>query len=279
MNDDRDFADPALDALLAEHSTERPSALVDAAILAAAHRAVDGAPQPAPATHAWRWWMPLAAAAVVGVIVVGVVPLAPTNVDEPAPVVSDLPAGARSGQGAIPYSVRIPDPRETALAETQSPAVPPPGARTESRTVAGIPPKVATPGTKLEPPPAAPAGIRQDRGAASTEARKGDAAAAGARGDALRADASGGITARSELARSPQKSAPPAATSADSRDDLAAQPRTPDEWIARIRLLRSEGNPHDALRALAAFRAAFPDADARLSPDLREWANASPRGR
>ena len=70
---DGDPIDPKLEALLREHSTDAPSSDIDAAILAAAHRAVQSAPQSAvnraaEATRPWRWWMPLAAAATIGAI-------------------------------------------------------------------------------------------------------------------------------------------------------------------------------------------------------------------
>ncbi len=63
--------DPALAALWREHSTETPPPHVDAAILAAAHRATASAPHGRErwlGPRAWRWWMPLAAAAVIAVM-------------------------------------------------------------------------------------------------------------------------------------------------------------------------------------------------------------------
>jgi hypothetical protein len=76
------------------------------------------------------------------------------------------------------------------------------------------------------------------------------------------------------LAKPPALAAPQRALSADARDEFDARPHTADEWIARIRALRSRGDVQGATRALADFRAAFSDADARLPADLREWANA-----
>jgi hypothetical protein len=97
MNHDRDHVDPALDALLRAHSAETPSAEVDATILAAAHRAVRSAPAEAEtsaeATRPWRWWMPLAAAATIGAITIGVLQLAPKEPDTTSPIVSDTPSG------------------------------------------------------------------------------------------------------------------------------------------------------------------------------------------
>ena len=45
-----------------------------------------------------------------------------------------------------------------------------------------------------------------------------------------------------------------------------------DAWIIRIRKLHDDGKLADAAKELAAFRAAVPDADGRLPPELRAWA-------
>ena len=96
MNPDHDHIDPALDALLRAHSDETPSAEVDATILAAAHRAVRSAPveagTSAEASRPWRWWMPLAAAATIGAITIGVLQLAPKEPDTTSAIVSDTPS-------------------------------------------------------------------------------------------------------------------------------------------------------------------------------------------
>ena len=102
MAAERESIDLMLKALMREHSTETPPAHVDAAILAAAHASVASASRdrsaslhdagpPALARMAWRWWMPLAAAAVIGVIAIGVIPLAPSIVDDATQRASDAP--------------------------------------------------------------------------------------------------------------------------------------------------------------------------------------------
>ena len=96
MDSGRDPSDPALAALLRSHSRETPPPHVDAAILAAAHRAVDSAPRGAvraPASRFWRWWMPLAAAAAITTVVIGVLPLTPVESDFRPPDASDSSAG------------------------------------------------------------------------------------------------------------------------------------------------------------------------------------------
>ena len=52
---------------------------------------------------------------------------------------------------------------------------------------------------------------------------------------------------------------------------------SPDDFVARIRSLFAEANMAEAQRELLAFRAAYPDADARLPADLRPWAATVPR--
>ena len=102
--DPNDLRDPRLDAAWRAASHEEPPAALDDAIRAAARRGVGAGPQPADAKKAAvpsalrpeRWWMPLAAAATIGAIAIGILQL--TNheqVSAPAShngVVSDMPA-------------------------------------------------------------------------------------------------------------------------------------------------------------------------------------------
>jgi len=97
--------DPALDVAWREHSTETPSAALDAAILAAAHRAVGSAPKAATraaaeATSPQRWWMPLAAAATIGAVALGILQTMPQQDSITTPAVSDAPAPARAPERA-----------------------------------------------------------------------------------------------------------------------------------------------------------------------------------
>jgi hypothetical protein len=63
---------------------------------------------------------------------------------------------------------------------------------------------------------------------------------------------------------------------ADVRAKVATT-RSPDDYIREIHRLRAEGRDADAATALAAFRAAYTDADERLPDDLRAWARSVPR--
>ena len=86
--------DPDLHKLYREHSREEPPSALDASILAAAHRAVASAPRKAgaEATRPQRWWMPLAAAAAIGVVAIGIVQQAPKETAIDATSVATAPA-------------------------------------------------------------------------------------------------------------------------------------------------------------------------------------------
>src|SRR5881275_2393125 len=107
MNADRDHIDSALDALLRAHSTDMPSREVEGAILAAAHRAVQSTPRSAEAPRPWRRWMPLAAAATIAAITVGVLQLSPKSGDTTAAVVTDAPQVASEAPPATARADRV----------------------------------------------------------------------------------------------------------------------------------------------------------------------------
>jgi hypothetical protein len=75
--------------------------------------------------------------------------------------------------------------------------------------------------------------------------------------------------------------APAAKLASDARERRRVEPETrppgartalpPAEWIALIRRLRDEGRTEEAARELAAFRAAHPDHETLLPPDLVRW--------
>ena len=86
--------DEPVDRAWREHSRETPPASLDDAIRAAAHRAVGSKPAVAEAREPWRWWMPLAAAATIGAIAIGVIQNLPNESTEPM-IVSDSTTAAR----------------------------------------------------------------------------------------------------------------------------------------------------------------------------------------
>src|SRR4030095_14767926 len=85
--------DPELEKLYREHSRGEPPSALDAKILAAAHRAVASGPQKigAEATRPQRWWMPLAAAAAIGVVAIGFIQQVPKETAIDATSVATAP--------------------------------------------------------------------------------------------------------------------------------------------------------------------------------------------
>ncbi len=95
MLPDNSERDRALSKAWREHSAEMPPGHLDAAIRAAARRAVGSVPRDAAtpeATSPQRWWMPLAAAATIGAVALGVLQTLPPDQPVTSPSVSDMPA-------------------------------------------------------------------------------------------------------------------------------------------------------------------------------------------
>jgi len=246
MNPDRDHVDPAIDALLRTHSAEMPSAEIDATILAAAHRAVRSTPleaeQRAEATRPWRWWMPLAAAATIGAITIGVLQLAPKEPDTTSAIVGDAPpAVAVPAQPAAPAAV----PAEKEKADAPTAATEAPRAKVRNDRAA----QAAAARAEVERAPAPdPFPAAADK--AATRESAGNAA---------------GAVQRSAAA--------PAAPAAMAKSALAdSHERSAAEWVERIRALVTEGKLDQAAQELTSFRAAYVDADTRLPAELQAWA-------
>ena len=277
MNPDPGHVDPALDALLRAHSAETPPAEVDATILAAAHRAVRSTPREAEkgaeATRPWRWWMPLAAAATIGAIAIGVLQLSPKEPDTTSTIVSDTPPVV-----AVPAQPAAPPASSTAQDKVERPRA----ATVSSRRILsrrsgllacafriGVVPS-ATPIHATEAPRAK---VRSDRAAQAPPSRV----------EAERAPAPEPFPAANDkpvresagnAAGTVQRSAAaPSAPAAMAKSALAdAHVRSAAEWIERIRTSFTEGKLAEAAQELTAFRAAYVDADARLPADLQAWA-------
>src|SRR5713101_3130634 len=86
-----DERDRRVDAAWSAASREEPPPSLDAAIRAAARRAVDAAPRPKRDKH---WWYPLAAAATVAVLAVGIIQLTPPEQVAPT-IVADMAVAPR----------------------------------------------------------------------------------------------------------------------------------------------------------------------------------------
>ena len=129
--------DPAFDAAWRAASSETPPATLDAAILAAAHRAVDAGPRRvAEATRPERWWWPLAAAATIGAIAVGILQVMPDRPDalegEPA-IVSDMPSAPPFQPAPAPLAAPAAPAAETRSRESAADAPVAGGAVTAKR--------------------------------------------------------------------------------------------------------------------------------------------------
>lgn len=107
--------DPALERAWREQSRETPPPALDRAILAAAHRAVGSRPQeakPAEATSPQRWWMPLAAAAAIGTVVVGILQTMPADTNLVMPETSSSGKLAATAPATAARDVDAPAPAE-----------------------------------------------------------------------------------------------------------------------------------------------------------------------
>ncbi|MFO1315650.1 MAG: hypothetical protein U1F58_08585 [Burkholderiales bacterium] len=158
--------DPALERAWRAHSSEAPPPELDRAILAAAHRAAGSGPAKVEpgreANRPQRWWMPLAAAATIGAIAVGLLQMSPRDesvvapteriaavapqreLAKTAPAASPTAAGADAKARIAPAAPPRPADNETAAKYKQD-ALPPP---------ASAPPVPAA-------PPAPTAGARE----------------------------------------------------------------------------------------------------------------------
>jgi len=318
---DNSERDPALAAAWRKHSAEMPSAALDAAILAAAHRAAGSAPRgiaprggepqdagkpAAEATSPQRWWMPLAAAATIGAVALGILQIVPQEHPVTTSSVSDTPARAAGSTTPLPSAPsdkldvaerkdapRVANeqatPQTSIAAATQAPAAPAdqtpaPAAR---RVLAEPAPAMAPgkPAAKIVAPPPAPSTAPPEPFPAE---KKNEAAESGDFKNRVRAvpppSAAPAVGQSSELARAdtyPRSEArqAPAATGAMALGKTAADADAAsitavdvDAWIVRIRKLHDDGKLADAAKELVALRKAVPGADLRLPPDLRTWA-------
>jgi hypothetical protein len=272
-------------------SNEEPPSGLDDAIRAAARRELDAGPRASDvalreARRPERWWFPLAAAAAIGAIALGLLQIVGPDrlpvAGSPA-VVSDIPPGTT-----------IPTP--PVVASPASPA----GLTIEARPPAShTPPAAARAPAFVSRDAASPLPAAADSASARSEPRRhaSPAASASAAGTArgvpppatapsipsaeptLDAAAPGGGRTAAEQAPSVAAPAAKLAPDAPERRRLDSEARAsaarailpPAEWIALIRRLRDEGRTEEAARELAAFRAAHPDHETLLPPDLVRW--------
>jgi hypothetical protein len=307
-SDPRDRAapsDPRVDAAWRAWSSEEPPKSLDAAIMAAARREVGAGPQkiaPREEMADRRRWWPLAAAATVAAIAVGVLQLTtPDQVGAPASdktIVSDVLAPASRPPAEMPTTPMRSDetkPEGTdALRAEQAPTrADSPRRQTpasELRAPAKHEPAAGNAAGVAEPFPAAPLQLAIDAPAAAAPqlAATGQIAApappqpvsAGQIGAPAPTTqpASAGFPQRAQesaAARPTPLAKMAAGRAADAGVDEA---RVKDrrllpvaDWIVLIRRLRDEGKFEDAAKELAAFRVAHVDHEKLLPSDLRDW--------
>ncbi len=147
-----DFSDDAVERAWREHSRETPPASLDDAILAAAHRAVGSRPVVAEAREPWRWWMPLAAAATIGAIAIGVIQNLPNESTEPM-IASDSTTGTResAAESRAPAPATVAPASQPPEISRTSPGAS--GAARQQPATASVE-RAATPAAPRAPPPA-----------------------------------------------------------------------------------------------------------------------------
>jgi hypothetical protein len=262
-NRDDDLRDPRFDAVWRETSREEPPGALDAAIRADARRAVGAGPKRESsavpeATSPERWWWPLAAAATIGAITIGLLQLAPPAreaANSTSAIVSDIPAGSTANGDAAQ--------RERVPAAGPPPRAPQPFPAEPGKPEAGAPPAPAAPTPLPQREPAAQAAPQTPRPAMPTVAeRHPEAKRLPTRAEREAARHSGALAE--------QRGDPVVEAKAQERAPLAVA-----DWIALIRKLVTDGRDDEVALELEAFRFAHPDADTLLPPDLRDWRPAS----
>ena len=216
---------------------EGPSPALDAAIQAAARRAVGSRPG-----GARRWRIPVSIAAVLA-LAVGI----SLNVDREKPMVVD---GTPVSSGSAEYPVPQAEPEMEERPETAKPVAQPPRPAKapqpapEEKRFAPDPPRSQAPVAASLPETAPAPAALAPAGNAAPPAAAGAAASA----DAVRVAPQAARRAKSELARE--------ATTQEKAMSEALD--TPERRLDRIADLRAKGLHEEADRALAGFRRAYP---------------------
>jgi len=262
MTDERDPRDKDVDTAWRAHVRDEPPRALDDAIRAAAHRAVQSAPRVAakPPRRAWTAWAPLAVAATLGAIALGVVQVAPHETDATREVVSDA---ARSDVAQPGASWRVQ--RPPADAQPSAPAGPsaaPPATPSASSPAAPVAQSAATMSRPAAPAPAA------------TTARKNEAEREDRVAAAPPAAREGAVDAASPRITEPQSKLQSANR---AKADALAGARTPDPFPAAAP--EPPAQPTDTLeakRATPANRIEDASRDAAAAPPAGRPATAAP---
>ena len=235
--------DPQLAAAWSDASDELPPPPLDSTILAAAHRAVESGPRDAhrpdaARRDARRWRVPLAAAASICVVALGVLLTRPEQ-----PVVSTMSVNA-------PPSTRV------APAAAPSP-----------------PEQVTAPAPALAEAP-----VRRSEVLQSAAKKRGDDRRELASESVARESADSPVTDKAELFKQSESRVSSNLSGNVAERDAAlgaagaAAPGDAAAAIARIRRLHAEGKIASAAQELRALRLLDPDAERHLPVELRAWA-------
>jgi hypothetical protein len=274
--------DARLDRLYAHAGREEPPARLDAAIQAAARRAVGARPQPVGA-RLRRWGVPISIAAVV-VVSVSLVTLmreqGAGRLDEsslPAPAEPKAAAPAEPEQAQQTARDRV---EPGGRAEVASPQVPPaPAERAGAASSADT--RLRARG--LAEPGEAPPRAAEESGSGLAPRTLGEADRAATREAAPGAEMMGKKRTEAPAAEAPAAPPPAALRSAPARadqDPLAApaletsersladdrlkslikelENKPPESWLERVEGLRREGQQADADALLVEFKKRFP---------------------
>jgi hypothetical protein len=245
--------DPQLTAHYRAAASEQPSAALDSAVLAAAHRAVGARPQPAGVISRWR--LPLASAAliVLSASLVLTIYREPSTEIAPAVIAHSAPSIAAKEIDKDNFAERQARSGPVATGGDATATV------ASSKAIAASPfPAAAEQAANNSPPPPA---VSVANGKVELDAR-----------------AAAGVVAPAPLAPSRL-----ADTSSDERTARAkstvsslAQPATellPEPWLEQIQALRRQGQIDRAKARFAEFRKRYPDYS--LPPALQDWGRQS----
>lgn len=278
--------DRRLDMAWRAASREEPPAALDAAIRATARRALGAEPGRSRNKH---WWYPLAAAATVAALAIGIAQMTPP--EQVAPTVTPglgVPQEARRDGERRPAALDAepPSPPTAAPAVVPStPAAAKPGKNVPAGSNVSASPRAVAKTLQEErqsPPQDRLAGGAPDLPAASAPPTGAFATAPSARSEPFPGEDRRGASRDERLStenapagvaepRQPQsRMATASAVGTDRARTQEVPTRSVEEWIRRIRNLKTAGRADEAARELAAFRAAFGDrADELLPADLQ----------
>jgi hypothetical protein len=256
---------------------ERPAAATRSAILAAAARAVNAKPHAVGATSAWRWRVPLAAAATVLISTVAIILAQRTQQQMPAIIAESAPPPAPARPEAA--STAKPTESDALAGAPGAPAAAATAVRQDANAARSAPsrPIVATPrpaefGARADLPPVAGTGrgAAADRASAEREqppvaqtsrneaAASVEQAAAGGKATAAEgqpaAPATVGSVMRDERSRALERRAPAVGGTAPA----LSKAETPERWLVRIIELRQAARDEEADAELKKLRELHP---------------------